>query len=373
MSSPDLVAPDRLEDLLGGHYPETDLEARLQRLVVELRSAPRPAPEALRERVRSLATARPARSRFSGRRLALVLAAACVAATAAVLLLPSPRVTGSSGGEESARHLTPQEFGRSSLTPPSAVDTGAPLTGNLSGAADRARDIDMWIELRLPDADRLSEAVSSATAITRELGGFVASSSVRSAGNEGRAELALRVPVGNVDDAAARLSQLGTITGQRVVTEDLQADIDRAARRIVELSRAIRIAQHRLESGTLGAEQRLRVEIRLEHLRAERADLRNARARLAARAATAELTLVLHTREAAAAAKEESRIGGAAADAANFLGRAGAVAVFAAIVLSPILLLLVLAWFGLRARARRIETHVLEQTRPAATTVEPRS
>lgn len=223
----------------------------------------------------------------------------------------------------------------------------------------------MWIELRVGDADRLSEAVNDATAITRELGGVVAASSVRSAGQEGRAELALRIPVENVDDASARLSELGTITGQRIATEDLQGGVDRSGRRIAALSRAIRIAELKLASGTLDAEQRLRVEIQLERLRAERRDVRGVRARLAARAATAELTLVLHTREQAGTPKEESRIGGAASDAADFLARAGAVAVFAAIVLSPLLLLVVLAWVALRARRRRIETRILDRTRPA--------
>jgi hypothetical protein len=373
MWSLDLIPPRRVEELLGGAFPETHREATLQRLAVELRTSASPAPEALRQRMRTLASS-PRKARlFSRRRLALVVVPVCLAAVAAPALLVDGFVgERSTTLETTQRRVDPaiaENLRRKLIGREGAVIFGpaAPEDGR------RARDIDMWIELRVRDADRLSDAANEATRVARELGGFVAASKVQSAGGEGRAELALRVPVAQVEEAAFRLSQLGTITGQRVVTDDLQGGLDRFARRIAALDRVIRIARLRLESGTLDAERRLQLEIRLERLRAERADVRRAHARLAASAATAELTLVLHTREAAAAAKEESRIGGAAGSALDFLSRAGAIAVFAAIVLTPILLLVVLAWLALRARRRRIETQVLERTRPAVTTAEPRS
>lgn len=95
--------------------------------------------------------------------------------------------------------------------------------------------------------------------------------------------------------------------------------------------------------------------------------------RLAAEAATAELTLVLHTRAAAGTAEEESRIGGAASAAVDVLGRVGSIAVFLAIVLSPFVLLLTLIWLARRARARRVEADLLERTRPAAPSPQPRN
>jgi hypothetical protein len=81
---------------------------------------------------------------------------------------------------------------------------------------------------------------------------------------------------------------------------------------------------------------------------------------------------VLHTRAAAAAAeKDESRVEGAARDALDFLSRAGSVALFLAIVLSPLLLLAVLLWLALRSRTRRIEERLLERPRPAAPSPQP--
>jgi hypothetical protein len=203
-------------------------------------------------------------------------------------------------------------------------------------------------------------------AITRELGGWVAGSDVDSSGREGEAELQLRVPVGRVEDAVVRLSELGTVTGQRMETVDLQAGIDRRDRRIEELDRFIRIGELRLESGTLDAEERLLLQIRLERQRAARADLLRANTRDRREAATSELTLLLHTREAPTGdERDEDGAAGTARDALRLLGDIGVVALFLAIVLSPAVLVVVLLWLALRSRSRRIETRLLDRPEPA--------
>ena len=109
--------------------------------------------------------------------------------------------------------------------------------------------------------------------ITRELGGWVAASDIDTEGNEGRAELALRVPVGRVEDAVVQLGDLGTVTGERVATVDLQTGIDRRAVRIEQLERAIRVLQLRLESGTLTPEDELRARLQVERHENEIDDL----------------------------------------------------------------------------------------------------
>jgi hypothetical protein len=203
-------------------------------------------------------------------------------------------------------------------------------------------------------------------AITRDLGGWVAGSDVDSRGREGEAELQLRVPVGRVEDAVVRLSELGTVTGQRMETVDLQAGIDRRDRRIEELDRFIRIGELRLESGTLDPEERLLLQIRLERQRAARADLLRANTRDRREAATSELTLLLHTREAPAGDEaDEGEAAGTARDALRLLGDIGVVALFLAIVLTPVLLLAVLVWLALRSRSRRLETRLLDRPEPA--------
>ena len=223
------------------------------------------------------------------------------------------------------------------------------------------------MEVRLPGADELSEAAVEAMAITRQLGGWVAASDIDTKGNEGTAALALRVPVGRVEDAVFRLGALGTVTGQRVETVDLQTGIDRRDNRIERINRAIRAQELRLESGTLAPEQELDARLRIERLRNEAADLRRANLADRREAATSELALTLHTRAAAAAQeKDESGAAGAAGDALRFLEAAGVVALFLAIVLSPIVLLVVLLWLALRSRSRRVEARLLDAPGPAA-------
>ncbi len=80
MPAPELIAPDRLEELLGGALPEGEREARLQGLVRELRAEAPPAPPTLLERVREIGQQPPRRRRvtFLPRRQVLALAALIV-------------------------------------------------------------------------------------------------------------------------------------------------------------------------------------------------------------------------------------------------------------------------------------------------------
>jgi Domain of unknown function (DUF4349) len=386
MPSPDLIASDRLEELMGGALPEAEREARLQGLIRELRADAPAAPAALRARVRALEAAPVRRRRLvlPRRRTALAFAGVLLAAAglgSAVLLS-----NGSSAMDDSA------DVG----AVPAQVDVGgADMAGTVnesegsfepqfrsllksdraSAAAEapsiaptgRATDVSLWMEVRLPDADELSAAAAEAMAITRELGGRVAASDIDTEGSEGSAELALRVPVGQVEDAVVRLGDLGTVTGERVATVDLQTGIDRRADKVEQLERKIRVLELKIESGTLTPEEELNARLQIERHRNAIDDLE--RANLAAReeAATAELALALHTRQAAAKQEEdEGGAAGAARDALDFLGTAGAIALFLAIVLSPVILLVVLLWLAFRARSRRVEARLLDRPDPAS-------
>jgi Domain of unknown function (DUF4349) len=379
---PDLIAPERVEELLGGALPEGEREARLQGLARELRAEAPAAPEALRERVLTLEPNSP-RGPLRRRRVLVV----AVALVALGLIGSAVVLNGGASSDDDAPTAAPVEKGgaedakarRSPTTP--AVDVelesqgDSPSRTTLAGTSGdpalvprgRAVDVDLWMELRLGDADELSAAAREAMKITRELGGWVAGSDVDTKGREGTAELELRVPVARVEDAVVELADLGTVTGQRVETEDLQAGIDARTRRIERLERSIGVFELRLESGTLDPEEELRVRLELERRRNEAADLRRANLGDRREAATSELTLLLHTREAEALQDEdEGGAAGAAGDALELLGKAGAVALYLAIVLSPILLLLVLLWLALRKRSRRVETQLLDRPDPAA-------
>ena len=366
MSSPELVLPDRLEELLAGAFPESEHEVRLQGLARELRAGTPTASARLRARVEGLSTA-PREPRFGSRaRLAIVLAVlgGLLAAAIAGGLVSNGSVSGEGTGTGQA--LKPLvEHGEASV-PDSPPFRRAPLI-----PTGRAQDVDMWIALRVEDADQVSSSSQEAMQVTREFGGVVLSSNLETAGSDGEARLALKIPTARVEDAAFRFSQLGTVTSRRIVTADLQTPIDRTLQQIERLRSAIRIARARLASGLLDAQETLQMRIRLEHLRTRLLDVTRAHAALADRAAMADLTLSIRTGSTPEPKKSQGAVAGAAGTAFDILKGAGAVAVFLAIVLSPVVLLIVLAWLALRARGRRIEESLLEEPRPA--TPRPRS
>jgi hypothetical protein len=367
MSPPDPVWPNRLEELLAGAFPETEHEARLQGLARELRAGSVSASATLRARVEGLSTA-PREPRFGPRARAALVVALVGAFIAAAIT--GGLVSNGGGGGESAGTAA----GEATRGAPSSIEKNLSEQLRRMGSADapafvptgRAQDVDMWITLRVTDADAVSDASQEAMSITRELGGVVLSSNLQTGRTGGQARLTLKIPTARVEDAAFRLSALGTVTGRRIVTTDLQAPIDRTLLRIEHLRSAIRIAKARLASGLLDAEETLQMRIRLEHLRTRLRDVMRAHAALAQRAAMADLTLTLGTGGGAAPRKSEGGVAGAAGTAFDILKGAGAVAVFLAIVLSPIVLLIVLAWLALRARNRRIESKLLDEPQPAS-------
>lgn len=368
MSSPDLAA-NRLEELLAGAFPETESEARLQGLARELRSTTFAAPMSLRERVEAIKPAPRARTV----RRQLIFAVATFVLLAASALGAGAYFSGSDQkvlhGEAIVRdaskpsasfqpmrpHTQPSDLeGLPSMAPPAAVEPRG-----------RAQDIDMWIDVRVQDADKISSASQDAVRITRDLGGVVTSSTVDTQGAHGRAQLTLRIPVGSVDEAVFRLTQLGTVTAQRTNTQDLQSPLDRVNRRIAEYRSKIRIELARLASGQLSAADELEARIHLENLRRNLDYAKRSKASIVGKTSMADLTFRLAT-GAPAAEKEKSGIAGAVDRAGDFLRGAGAVVVFAAIILSPLLALAFLAWIVLRARSRRIEARLLDEPQPGS-------
>jgi len=373
MSSPELVTPARLEELLAGVFPETQDEARLQGLARELRNVSMIVPSSLRGRVADIGAAAQPRRQRPRRYLVVGLAALILVLGAGVLA--ALRFDGSSklGTEVATPTIAPPHTERG--VPPAIEDDlqgqaatspsflGAPSAEALAPIR-RVQDVDMWVDLRVQDADRVSSASQDAVRITRELGGVVTSSTVDTHGTQGRAQLTLRIPVGNLDDAVFRLAQLGTVTAQRTNTQDLQAPLDHVSQRIAELRSKIRIELARLASGQLDPAEELEARIHLENLRRNLREAKAARAVIVSKTSMADLTLRFATPAPGAAVKSESGVSGAVDKAGDFLREAGAVAVFLALVLSPLLVLVAIAWALLRARNRRIEARLLDEPQP---------
>src|SRR5262245_33399683 len=194
-------------------------------LLNDLRTGRPTAPPELRERVRALASteARPPRRRGTWRLGVVVALAAAIAITAAVLATRDDGGSPSSAADATLQAEATRDSGGGAQKSLAPTPTGSTLPAPNTARAQRYR---ASLELRLANADEVAGASRQAQAIARSLGGYVASADVNARGKTGYASLRLRVPRANVQDAVARLSQLGTIVSEAVSVEDLQAQVN---------------------------------------------------------------------------------------------------------------------------------------------------
>lgn len=373
MSSPEPIETGRVEALLQGSPPESTREAQIAGLMRELRGASE-APPALRERVRVLRPEPEARARWSpALKAALVVGA--LAAVAGIGALALHGRGGSSGDESTAAgggvvrgepvplpgRVRPAQKG---IPPVELSAADAARTPTVPGG--RVRDYGVWMRLRVPDGGALSDSVESAMRATRQLGGYVANVDYGTRGSAGRAYLEVRVPVDRVQDAISRFSELGTLTGQQLSIQDRQADVDRLARRVASLRQAVARTEERLRSGNLSDAERVRLEDLLSRQRGLLKALTSRRASIVREAGYAKLALELQIGKAAKKHAAPGRIERSARSALHALATLGAAAVYLAILLSPLLVVGVLAFVLRNTRRRRLDERLLERPRPAS-------
>jgi Domain of unknown function (DUF4349) len=340
-------------------------------LTNELRLAKPRAPEQLRERITALSE-RPVReprfsfsrpSRYTARRAALVAVPALVALGVGGALIHGI----ASSGVPTARQ---------NASPPTTVPTfhAAPRTvhGRVSQALKEAalppttnslQHYEAAMTVRVDGLDRLSPSTQKAMRIARSLGGYVVSAKFNAA-KQGNSALVFKIPVGQVQQAIARFSQLGTIAAQNIQITDLQAQFNRLVKQIGAVRIAIAKLDDQLARTSLSNEERVQLEQRRARLAARLEALRTSRARTAHRAALATVSLGLTTKEAAAAVKPEHRgpLGRALHDAGDILAKEAAWALYALIVLAPIALIAFAAFLVIRGARRLSDRRLLESS-----------
>jgi len=335
------------------------IDERYDEIVRGLRALPG-APAELRGRVLELATAadRP-RPRRRGMRLALGLGLAAAAAIAAISLTSGGSRPGQKfpNGEAASagRALTPD---RAKLAP-----TAKPTFGRAVGlpiTPGRLTEVHASLRLRVRSVDRLSQATARAMRITRGLGGFVQSVDYGTpSGGNGDAYLTVRIPVARVQQAVTRFTALGSILSQHLSIRDLQDQANAEVLRILQLRQLAAQLRAKLH-GSLTPEERVAVQARLDAVRGLlRAKTGQHEGTLRqGRLSTFELELT--TRKGAAAAPSHpGRIGRAARHAFSALSKTIAGALYALIVLSPLLVLAAAVLWGARYRRRRVEQRLL--------------
>jgi uncharacterized protein DUF4349 len=215
------------------------------------------------------------------------------------------------------------------------------------------------LQVQVKSRSQLSARTNEASQIVGSFGGYAQSVRYQnSRGGYGEAVLALRVPVQKAQAAIAKLSTLGRLQSQQVSTQDLQTQLSNENSGIGSLRRAITVYEQALESGTLSATERVNIQIRLNNARHALSQLRHARTGTLASGATADISLLLTTRNGAIVVHHHHKSGRfdrLLGSAGGFLGLEGIIVLYALVVLSPIILLGALGWWILRERRRREE------------------
>jgi Domain of unknown function (DUF4349) len=335
-------------------------EHRTDEISRELRATAPPAPEALRDTVREIATreAEPPKRRFAFRRIALVAVAGLLALTAAAAFTRSRddddsasslRRAPATGEREkldvldatAGREASPQRRARGSF--PEALTGTATLP-----PAQRLQNYHAAITLRVEDADDLSAKAQQAMRETRRMGGFVTSVDFAIENDSGTASLVLRVPVTRIQEAVGRFSELGTILAQQVKIDDLQPQADRLAATISRLRKQIAALEAKQRRVGLSPEEQFQLEVARQQLRT--ATQRRGAVVRQATYATVALDL---TTEKSAQKEEPGAFRTFWDDASKILTTELIWLLYALVVAGPFILLAILALLAERTRRRR--------------------
>jgi hypothetical protein len=208
------------------------------------------------------------------------------------------------------------------------------------------------MRLRVED---LSGATQSAVRHTLRLGGYVASANYGTNEARGDSLLELRVPVANVQKAIARFTDLGTLLAQQISIVDLQAGVDRINRR---LAAQLKVIQTLEAKSDLTTAERARLETARRTVR----QLTRGRTSLERQGAYARFSLQLTTQKAAENQEAPGRFDKFWGDASDILGKEAIGVLYALVIVGPFAILAALAFFAERARRRRADHRLLEET-----------
>ncbi|TML15109.1 MAG: DUF4349 domain-containing protein, partial [Actinobacteria bacterium] len=300
-----------------------DFEREFEEIVRDLRALPTTAPASVREQVRALGEPGQRPTTWDRvrtirlRRSLLVLAPACVLGLVIAAVVHG--VVSSGGHREtltavqSGRALKAGTehgaTGRTAKTPPvfsqdlskTPLDLGLPAPN-----PNRYQDYEAWMTVRVKDLQSLTDRTNEAMRVVRSYGGYVASvEQSTTAGQPGEADLILRVPVANVQDALMQLSALGTVVERHLSIRDLERVVQQQRARIFQLKLFIARATEALQ-GSLPADVRLRLQLQLDEARQNLSRATSAGKATLRTASLSRISLTLTTQKAVGVTKKHS-------------------------------------------------------------------
>jgi hypothetical protein len=213
----------------------------------------------------------------------------------------------------------------------------------------RVVQYDATLSLRVPRPNDVSNAVKRALRVASSLGGYPTSVHATTQAKTGAADLTLKIPRQHVQEAVTRLSALGTITGEQVDLQDLQAGINATQREIARLQRQLAVL--RTQHPTSATKRRIAA------LTAQIASLQRGAADTRRTAHYATVSLHLATPQHAVHRTHHGPLHGLGV-ALTWLGIA---AVYGLVLGLPVVLVVVLGWLVVRAIHRRRENELLSR------------
>jgi hypothetical protein len=330
----------------------------------ELRAARPVADAALHARVRAIAARDPERrpspfARFAPRRRSLLIALPAAAVLAAATVGAIGFARKDDGRREAASPPAADASAalqQSEMTAP--FSKAAPMAGAVAPPSDRAQRYAATLTLEVTGTDELADATQRAQRIARDLGGFAANVSYASA-ESGASSMTLRIPTDRVQEAIAKLTELGTVVGQQVQVDDLQESLDELAARIRGLRERVARLEARLADPALDADTRAALTARRASARAELAELTRTRSATRREASLATIQLALQTDGSAAVPAAPSGIDRTLDQAVRVLAWQGVALLFLVLVAGPLVAVAIAAWLGARTVRRRGEARAL--------------
>lgn len=318
-------------------------------LVAELRAAHVEAPPEVRERVRLVAAGAPAAPRRITWRRALVVVVPVAAAIAATIVFTRPDPNNKRTALEHVPAVnTPATVRGLVPSPPTATGDTAKAFA-VPSAKNRVQIYDATLSLRVEHARDVSDGVKQALRITASLGGFSQSVHAETHGSAASADLKLRIPRSHVQEAMARLAQLGTITDENVSTVDQTALLNNTDRTIARLQKQLAVLRGQPKSPE--NDRRIAALItRIERLQRGAATTRR-------NAHYATVWLHLQTPIVTVAQKHKHGPLHGVGVALKWLGIG---AVYALAIGGPVVVLLALLWLAARFVRKRRENALLE-------------
>jgi hypothetical protein len=328
-------------------------EASFDTVLQELRDTAPRAPERLREHIAALPVAQARRSIRLRPALAEAIALAIAVGLGAAVIggvtgsdssgpTPVGRFKLASSELKSPRRSTTELPGARDQGRAWQAEGGTALAPSLT-AKSRLQQQQVSMRLRVDD---LSGATQKAVRRTRNLGGYLAAANYATGESAGDSSLDLRIPAQNLQKAIANFTELGTILAQQIRVADLQGGYDRLGARIAAKEKLIK---------TLSGEQLAREQRALRRLERRHAAL-------ARQATYAKVSLHLTTRKQAEKQAAPGRFDKFWGDAGDILGKEAIGVLYALVIVGPFAILAALAFFGERARRRRADHRLLEET-----------